>query len=145
MSFQIVLREGIRGGFVGPTTRYAVQIQGDKSGATVTQSTLKPDSRTDYNTMAGGASFEDLANLVQTLKDQLSKLPTEQPPGSEDIYDLDTSIIFACDDFEWCNGGPGGCAQGQSSVQATEEQKEKFKELVELLKGVGQNFAVSAA
>ncbi|RCH99413.1 hypothetical protein CU097_010172 [Rhizopus azygosporus] len=142
MSFQIVLREGIRGGFVGPTTRYAVQIQGDKSGATVTQSTLKPDSRTDYNTMAGGASFEDLANLVQTLKDQLSKLPTEQPPGSEDIYDLDTSIIFACDDFEWCNGG---CAQGQSSVQATEEQKEKFKELVELLKGVGQNFAVSAA
>jgi hypothetical protein len=42
-------------------------------------------------------------------------------------------------------GGPGGCAQGQSSVQATEEQKEKFKELVELLKGVGQNFAVSAA
>ena len=112
-----------------------------------------------------------MADLVQTLKDQLSKLPTEQPPGSEDIYDLDTSIVFACDDFELCNGkkkkkkrkkengiylylhhlfvskqgGPGGCAQGQSSVQATEEQKEKFKELVELLKGVGQNYAVSAA
>lgn len=41
-------------------------------------------------------------------------------------------------------GGEGGCSQGESSVQATPEQKEKFKELVDIVKGLGQQYAVTA-
>jgi hypothetical protein len=36
--------------------RQFVQVQGDSNGASITQSTLKPDSKTDYNTFGGGAS-----------------------------------------------------------------------------------------
>ncbi|RCH78018.1 hypothetical protein CU098_007308, partial [Rhizopus stolonifer] len=56
MSFQIVLREGITGGFVGPVIKQAVEINGDPSGVNVMHSTLKPDTKADYNTLSGGAS-----------------------------------------------------------------------------------------
>ncbi|CAO3668548.1 unnamed protein product [Rhizopus stolonifer] len=141
MSFQIVLREGITGGFVGPVIKQAVEINGDPSGVNVMHSTLKPDTRADYNTLSGGASFEEVSSLFGLLKDQLSRLPTEQPVGSQDIYGQDISITFLTEDFQWSNGGPEGCSQGESSVQATPEQKEIFKELVSLIKGIGQQFA----
>ena len=32
------------------------------------------------------------------------------------------------------NGGPQGCGNGTSSVQASKEQKEKFKRAVEIVK-----------
>lgn len=42
-------------------------------------------------------------------------------------------------------GGPEGCSQGgESSVKATPEQVEKFKELVDVVKGLGQQYAVTA-
>lgn len=41
-------------------------------------------------------------------------------------------------------GGPEGCSQGESQTQATPEQKEKFKELVDIVKGLGQQYAVTA-
>jgi hypothetical protein len=61
------------------------------------------------------------------------ELPTEQPPGSEDIYGQDTSIAFGSDDLEWVNGGPAGCGSGVSAVQATEVQKAKFRRAVEIV------------
>lgn len=41
-------------------------------------------------------------------------------------------------------GGPEGCSQGESNTQATPEQKEKFKELVDIVKGLGQQYAIAA-
>ncbi|KAG2203529.1 hypothetical protein INT46_011434 [Mucor plumbeus] len=143
--FQVVLREGVVGGFVGPTLRQMVDIKGDNSGATIMQATLKPESKNDYHTLAGGASIEEVSSLLDTLKQQLQSLPTEEPVGSEDIYGQDISLSFFSDDFQWSNGGPDGCAQGESQTQATPEQKEKFKELVNLVKGLGQQYAVTAA
>ncbi|OSC96247.1 hypothetical protein PYCCODRAFT_1344955, partial [Trametes coccinea BRFM310] len=35
----------------------------------------------------------------------------------------DTSIAFGCDELMWQNGGPQRCGTGQSSVQATDEDK----------------------
>lgn len=64
----------------------------------------------------------------------MRSIPTEQPPGSEDIYGLDTSIMWGSDDLEWMNGGPQGCGGGSSFVQATEEEKAKFKRAVEIVK-----------
>lgn len=72
---------------------------------------------------------EAISELYSILKD----LPTESPPGSEDIYGLDTSIAFGCEDLMWQNGGPAGCGGGKSSVQATAEQKAKFKHAVDLV------------
>ncbi|TFY54976.1 hypothetical protein EVJ58_g8542 [Rhodofomes roseus] len=63
----------------------------------------------------------------------LKSIPTEQPPGSEDIYGLDTSIAFGSDDLMWMNGGPAGCGTGRSTVQATEEDKAKFKRAVKIV------------
>lgn len=47
---------------------------------------------------------EQVADLVKTVREQLADLPTEDPVGSEDIYGLDTSIMFYTDDFRWANG-----------------------------------------
>ncbi|KAL9540174.1 hypothetical protein PS6_010884 [Mucor atramentarius] len=143
--FQVVLREGIVGGFAGPTVKQVVDIKGDNNGATVMHATLKPESKNDYHTQSGGASIEELSSLLDTLKQQLQELPTEQPIGSQDIYGQDISLSFFSDDFQWSNGGPEGCSQGESQVQATPEQKEKFKELVNMVKGLGQQYAVTAA
>ena len=63
----------------------------------------------------------------------LKGLPTEQPPGSQDIYELDTSIAFGSQELEWVNGGPAGCNGQESSVQATEEQKAQFARAVALV------------
>ncbi|KAI8886730.1 hypothetical protein K501DRAFT_321740 [Backusella circina FSU 941] len=145
MSFQIALREGLVGGFVGPTIRQYVQVQGDSSGASITQSTLKPGSQNDYSTFAGGASTEDLSSVLELLKEKLRGLPTEDPVGSEDIYGEDIALAFMSDDLEWVNGGPQGCSgSGTSNVQATQEQKETFKSIVEIVRGLGQQYAVTA-
>ncbi|CAE6479038.1 unnamed protein product [Rhizoctonia solani] len=63
----------------------------------------------------------------------MKEIPTESPPGSEDIYGLDTAIMWMSDDLEWMNGGPQGCGGGVSYVQPTEEQKAKFKRAVEIV------------
>ncbi|KAI9473751.1 MAG: hypothetical protein EXX96DRAFT_487566 [Benjaminiella poitrasii] len=141
MAFQVVLREGIVGGFAGPTIKHVVDIKGDDTGATIMQASLKPESKTDYHTQSGGASIEQIASILDTLKQQLQTLPTEEPTGSEDIYGQDISLSFFSDDFQWSNGGSEGCSQGESAVKATPEEKEKFKELVNLVKGLGREYA----
>ncbi|KAI9356076.1 hypothetical protein BD770DRAFT_323448 [Pilaira anomala] len=143
MSFQVVLREGITGGFAGPTIKQVVDIKGDNSGATIMQATLKPESKSDYHTQSGGVSAEQVNNILELLKQELQNLPTEQPVGSADIYGQDVSLSFFTDDFQWSNGGPEGCSQGESEQQATPEQKEKFKELVDLVKGLGEQYAIT--
>lgn len=64
---------------------------------------------------------------------RFQSIPVEQPPGSQDIYGLDTSIAFLSADLEWYNGGREGCGGGPSFVQATPEQKEKFKKAVAIV------------
>lgn len=71
--------------------------------------------------------------LVDELHGILRNLPTEQPPGSQDIYGMDVGIQWGSDDLEWANGGPEGCSGGFSTVQATDEQRAKFKRAVEIV------------
>ncbi|KAI8096048.1 hypothetical protein BDF21DRAFT_458288 [Thamnidium elegans] len=143
MPFQVVLREGITGGFAGPTVKQVVDIKGDENGADIMQATLKPNSRSDYHTQVGGVSSEQLNSFLELLKQELQALPTEEPQGSEDIYGQDISLSFFSDDFQWSNGGPEGCTQGESKQQASPEQKEKFKELVSVVKGLGNQYAIT--
>lgn len=69
--------------------------------------------------------------LVKELQSILKTLPVEDPLGSEDIYGLDTSIMWGSDDFTWVNGGAEGCG-GTSKVKATDEEKVKFKRALEI-------------
>ena len=78
-------------------------------------------------------SVDDHAHLLEELEGILRELPTESPPGSQDIYGMDTSIMYGSEGLEWQNGGPAGCGGGQSEVQATPEQKAKFKRAVEIV------------
>lgn len=79
------------------------------------------------------ANDADTEALVAELHDILKDLPTEDPPASEDIYGLDTSIAWGSEDLMWCNGGPEGCGGGTSTVQVNDEQKIKFKRAVEIV------------
>ncbi|RCI05863.1 hypothetical protein CU098_008256 [Rhizopus stolonifer] len=104
MSFGVMLVEGIVGGFAPPTPKKIIQIQNLDEGATITQQTLVPESGNDYHMQSANVSTEELASIGEKIKQTLKDLPTEHPPGSEDIYGLDIAIRFASDDFEWING-----------------------------------------
>ncbi|KAI8086080.1 uncharacterized protein BX664DRAFT_334866 [Halteromyces radiatus] len=143
--FQIILREGITGGFVGPTIKQMVEIRGDDTGASIVHANLKPATKTDYTTQTGQLAAEDIKNLTMSLKETLGQLPVEEPIGSEDIYGFDTSIAFFSDDgFQWQNGGPEGCGHQPSSIQASPEQKQAFQALIQSLIKAGQQYALQA-
>ncbi|RUP50666.1 hypothetical protein BC936DRAFT_138187 [Jimgerdemannia flammicorona] len=92
MSYRIQCKQGIVGGIVAPTVKQLVEIEGDKTGATVRFSTRK--ARRD----------QEVQTLVSDLRSELHNLPTEQPVGAQDIYGFDISISFDWNDFHWQNG-----------------------------------------
>lgn len=54
--------------------------------------------------------------------------------GSEDIYGLNTSIMWQNEDIEWFNGGFEGCGRGKSQVQPTKEDKRRFRRAISIVK-----------
>ena len=75
----------------------------------------------------------DIETLVDELYSILKEIPTESPPGCEDIYGLDTSIAWQSEDLEWYNGGPAGVGGGMSLVQPNADQKKSFARAVEIV------------
>ncbi|CEP18138.1 hypothetical protein [Parasitella parasitica] len=141
--FQVVLREGIvQGGFAGPTFNQVVEINGDANGAMISQSTLKPESKNDYHTKSGATSSEDLSKDLEWLKEKLENLPTEKPTGSQDIYGLKTSLLFVSVCPEGCSEGS---SEGGSEVQPSPDQKKSFKEVVDKIKNLGEQHALTVA
>ena len=128
---------GITGGFAPPTPSAIVTITGIPTQNLLNiTSAVRPKgtpSLQDAVPKSISAQDEHTAALVTELRGILQSIPTESPPGSQDIYGLDTSIAFGSEDFMWQNGGPQGCGGGESSVQPTEEQKAKFKRAVEIV------------
>lgn len=130
---------GITGGFAPPTPS-AIHTLTKSAPQThlLIASAVRPDGTPVLQSAAPKAlSFTDTdadsQKLVDELHDILKTLPTEQPPGSEDIYGLDTSIAWGSDDLMWMNGGPQGCGGGTSSVQASNEEKAKFRRAVDIV------------
>lgn len=120
------LSSGIVGGFAPPeptahkSVTYAAgtnSLQITSSSSNLVQKKVEKDGSVDL--------------LVEELQTILKSLPIEDPPGSEDIYGLNTSIMWGSDELEWRNSGPQGCG-GSSSVQATDEQKAKFQRALEI-------------
>jgi len=128
---------GITGGFAPPTPNAIHTITQPLNTNTLTiSSSLRPDGTPKLQQVASksiSSEDEHTASLVNELYDILKVIPTEYPPGSQDIYGLDTSIFWGSDDLQWMNGGPQGCNGGVSTVQPTQEDKAKFKRAVEIV------------
>ncbi|CAE7234335.1 unnamed protein product [Rhizoctonia solani] len=138
--FMVRLQHGITGGFAPPTPSAIHQLgrSGDNPNVLLVESQIRPDGTPSLQghppkNLAVGDSSHGSTALLDELHSILKEIPTESPPGSEDIYGLDTAIMWMSDDLEWMNGGPQGCGIGVSSVQPTEEQKAKFKRAVEIV------------
>ena len=127
---------GITGGFAPPTPSaiYTLNTVSKQPTINVTAA-VRPDGTPSLQDALPKTLTQDdhTAALVNELTSILKSLPVESPPGSQDIYGLDTSIAFARDDFMWMNGGPQGCGGGISEIQATAEDKVKFKRAVEIV------------
>ncbi|KAF4612779.1 hypothetical protein D9613_011768 [Agrocybe pediades] len=139
--YSLRLQKGITGGFAPPTPDFIYTLTRPLTQEPPTQDSLLITSAVRP---AGTPSLQDAVpkrlsltdettSLVDELHSILKSLPTEQPPGSEDIYGLDTSIAWGSDDLMWVNGGPQGCSGGTSSVKATDEEKAKFKRAVDIV------------
>lgn len=148
--FYVRLQRGITGGFAPPTPSEIHQLarSSDNPSILSVQLAVRPDGTPqlvqqepksvpipEFSTLAADDP-KNVDSRVAELENILKNLPTEQPPGSEDIYGMDTSIAYGSDNLEWTNGGPGGCGHGKSEVQATEQQKQQFKRAVEIVKGL---------
>ncbi|KAJ4490305.1 hypothetical protein J3R30DRAFT_3420766 [Lentinula aciculospora] len=143
--YSLRLQKGITGGFAPPTPSFIATITRpvDSDTLNITLAS-RPDGTPDlqsfaprtlgYSAQATGSSLSTEA-LVDELYGILKELPTEQPPGSEDIYGLDTSIFWGSDDLQWINGGMNGVngQPGSSTVQPSLEQKAHFKRAVEIV------------
>ncbi|KAF8589126.1 hypothetical protein K439DRAFT_1383746 [Ramaria rubella] len=134
--FYVRLQHGIAGGFAPPTpSAVHVLSRAKDSPAYITiTSAVRPDGTASLNEAAPKKiAVEHHTSLIEELHSILNGLPTEFPPGSEDIYGLDTSIAWGSDDLQWHNGGPAGCGGGNSNKQASAEDKKKFKRAVEIV------------
>ena len=128
---------GIAGGFAPPQPSAIQTVIRDNSSTSLQISSVKDlqDFRTLSEVQPKSLDLGDLdvTSLVDELHSILKELPTERPPGSEDIYGFDIGIAWGSEDLEWANGGPQGCVGGFSEVQATDDQKAKFKRAVEIV------------
>ncbi|KAF9530498.1 hypothetical protein CPB83DRAFT_788008 [Crepidotus variabilis] len=136
--FSLRLQEGIVGGFAPPTINaFHTITKPQNNNQLMISSAFRSDGEPEPKPLAPKSINSQDAHttaLVEELHGILKTLPTEQPPGSEDIYGLDTSIAWGSEDFEWMNGGPQGCGGGESFVKASPEDKTKFKRAVAIVK-----------
>jgi hypothetical protein len=131
----LIALPGITGGFAPPTPSaiYAITRTQQSQSLTV-QSAVREHGTPDLQSFGDKSlNNDDSQSLVEELHSILKSIPTESPPGSEDIYGMDTGIVWGSDDLQWANGGPGGCGGGTSTVQPTDEDKAKFKRAVEIV------------
>ncbi|KXN81991.1 hypothetical protein AN958_03338 [Leucoagaricus sp. SymC.cos] len=134
--YSLRLQKGIKGGFAPPIPDhiYTLTKASAKSDLLIASAKREPGQPSLQDLLPKNVPHtDDNEKLVEELHGILRELPMENPPGSEDIYGLDTSIAWGSEDLEWCNGGPEGCGGGKSSIQATAEQKEKFKRAVDIV------------
>ena len=123
------LSPGITGGFAPPkpTAFKSVTYSAETNFLQISSSSSPSSDLTPITAQKD----DSVDKLVEELQSILRELPTEDPPGSEDIYGLNTSIMWGSDGFEWANMCPQGCG-GSSIKQATDEQKAKFKRALEI-------------
>ncbi|KAG8823152.1 hypothetical protein FRC17_009393 [Serendipita sp. 399] len=145
--FCIRLTHGITGGIVPPNPtsvqRLTFSLADGQASVLFQRTTRKPEERSlpDEPTAQAtlpSSSHSKVDDLIEELEGILKKLPTEQPPGSKDIYGLDIGLRYGSDNVEWMNGGPAGCGDGWSDTEVTDEQIEQFKRAVAIVEELGK-------
>lgn len=134
--FSLRLQQGITGGFAPPTPSAIYTVTGTPSQPSFSvTAAVRPDGTPSLQDALPKslAVDEETTALIGELHNILKGLPTESPPGSQDIYGMDTSIAFGSDDLMWMNGGPQGCGGGISETQATAEDKANFRRAVDIV------------
>lgn len=141
--FYVRLQHGIRGGFAPPTPNevHVLSRAPDTPNELLIQSEIRHSGSPELTGLAPkyvklGSGSDDKESRIAELHQILKSIPTEQPPGSEDIYGLDTQIMWGSDDLEWCNGSPQGCGTDTSIVQPTAADKQKFQRAVDIVKAL---------
>ncbi len=137
----VVLTEGIVGGFVPPDVSERILIReviAEDGAATYWIWTMRRP-RSFFKGHLSKGSFDALMSEVEALG--IWGLPMEKPEGSEDIYGMDTSIDLSIGKRSWRNGAPGGCIHGESEVQASEDQKRRFGDILHLVRQTARKFA----
>ncbi|KAG8741372.1 hypothetical protein FRC10_002937 [Ceratobasidium sp. 414] len=131
----------ITGGSVPPTPSaiHALSCLSDRPDKLVTQSMIRSDGPPYLSPfVAKHVPVDDHSHLVEELHSILKVLPREVPPGSEDIYGMDTSIIWVSENLEWANAGPQGFSGGNSSIRPTPEETVRFKRAVDIVTELAQ-------
>ncbi|KAL0067066.1 hypothetical protein AAF712_005853 [Marasmius tenuissimus] len=133
--YSLKLQKGIVGGFAPPTPDYIFTVTRPKDHHELNiTSAVRPEGTPSLqDAVPKSLKHDDHVQLLDELHGILKSIPTEKPPGSEDIYGMNTSIAWGSDDLTWYNGGPAGCQQGKSQVQPSEEEKKKFERAVEIV------------
>lgn len=125
------------GGFVPPTPSAIHTItQPLNSNTLMITSAIRTKGASDLSELPEKeikSSEQHTASLLEELYTILKTIPTESPPGSEDIYGMDTGIFWGSDGLQWANMVPEGCSSGRSTVQPTAEEKIKFKRAVDIV------------
>lgn len=123
--------EGIKGGFAPPKVRSAVVVEGDNTSAVIVHATqAEGDS---YQTKEGRLTAEEAQAFVKMIREDLSSLPSQPDPPTEDWYDQDIGIEFSMDGFYWSNGAPGSCEYAPHEEQLSIASKQKFSDVVQYL------------
>ncbi|KAJ7282608.1 hypothetical protein C8J57DRAFT_1295829 [Mycena rebaudengoi] len=134
--YYLRLQHGITGGFAPPNPSAVYSLTKPASQpALLVVSALRPEGTPSLQDAGQKELTPDAADaaLIDELHAILQAIPTEDPPGSEDIYGMDTSIAWGSDDLQWANGGPQGCSGGTSMVHASDADKAKFRRAVEIV------------
>lgn len=130
----IVLTEGIVGGFIPPHVRLNIIFLPRADGVDVWTKT-QPDRTAKPRYLKGDIPIKEFKKITALIqKKKIWELPVESPRGSQDIYQLDTSLNVSLGKQSWSNGGPAGCVHGQSKIQASDEHRKRFSQIVDQLK-----------
>ena len=144
------LVRGVVGGIVPARVRFTAGLYEDGASCAVVVADFEG---------GGSAPLEGTVaprSLLDTLLSSLDRmgafdLPVEVPPGSEDLYGMDTSLWLSDGRRRWHNGAPSGCVHGRSEVRPSDAQRQAFAAIVERIlafvdeRAVPEKHAVQAA
>ncbi|PVH88660.1 hypothetical protein DL98DRAFT_648019 [Cadophora sp. DSE1049] len=133
--FSIRLQVGITGGFAPPTPSAIHTISRSSTSPTMDISSQQqaPGSHDLQPLPTKTLPIQNHSEQIDQIHQILKDLPVEDPPGSEDIYGMDTGVAWKGDGLEWSNGGAEGCGSDFSNVQVGKGEKERFGEVVRMV------------
>lgn len=125
---QLVVTDGIKGGFIGPRPRVLLAVRYDRleRGFRALRRRTGPEGDEAWIADLEPECFQALLELA--VATGLSQLPVENPPASLDMYGRSRQVRLDYCDVRWSNGAPSGCRQGLPN--ASDVDRRRFDEIV---------------